>query len=112
MTSEEKSNKEEENNSDNEEESNPQSPENNETNSITNESTDKNKGKEKKFLGKKTERDGKKTNHDYCSSCLKKGKLLNCEDCERSYHMKCLKLEEKNITTNKKDNITKKRKIN
>ena len=97
MTSEEKSNKEEENNSDNEEESNPQSPENNETNSITNESTDKNKGKEKKFLGKKTERDGKKTNHDYCSSCLKKGKLLNCEDCERSYHMKCLKLEEKNI---------------
>ena len=102
MSSEEVSNKEEESNTEeekeeeDEKESNPKSKENNETNSITNESTERVK-KEKKFLGKKTEREGKKINHDYCSSCLKKGKLLLCEDCERAYHMKCLNLEEKNI---------------
>ena len=103
MSSEESSSQDQENDSDQEQVSNPKSPENNETNSVTNESTERVKNKDNKLLGKKTERDGKKTNHDYCSSCLKKGKLLLCEDCERSYHKKCLKLEEKDISTNKKE---------
>ena len=105
MSSEESSSQDQENNSDQENDSKPQ--ENNEANSVTNESTERIKGKDKdkdnKLLGKKTEREGKKTNNDYCSSCLKKGKLFYCEECEKGYHKKCLKLEDKEITNNKKD---------
>ena len=98
MSSKEKSKKSEDSNPDAGVGSDPSiSEEKPSNNNIINESNEKGKKKDKSLLGKKTERSGKKTNNDYCSSCLKKGNLLKCNECERSYHKKCLKSDEKDI---------------
>ena len=76
---------------------NQEKPENEETNSQTKESTKE----EPKILGKKTRRNGKKSNNDYCSICQKGGNLLLCDQCNRAFHIECLKLDKNNIPEGK-----------
>ena len=68
---------------------------NEESNSQTKESTKD----ETKLLGKKKKNDSKKVkiNNEYCAVCKLGGNLLLCDNCVRSYHIECLKINEEDI---------------
>ena len=54
-----------------------------------------------KFLGKKrkdtTKNIPKKENNSFCAVCKLGGNLLLCDNCVRSYHIECLKINEEDI---------------
>jgi hypothetical protein len=39
----------------------------------------------------------KKPNRDHCNNCKDGGDLLCCDNCPRSFHMKCLMVKESEI---------------
>ena len=57
--------------------------------------------KDSTLLGHKKERDSEeppqKINNEYCALCRNGGNLLLCDNCVRSFHLECLKLEEDDI---------------
>lgn len=69
---------------------------NEESNSQTKDSTKE----ETKLLGKKTKRIPEKIpkiNNEFCSICRNGGNLILCDDCIRSFHIECLKINEEDI---------------
>ena len=69
---------------------------NEESNSQTKDSTKE----ETKVLGKKTKREPEtntKINNEFCSICRNGGNLILCDDCVRSFHIECLKINEEDI---------------
>ena len=52
-----------------------------------------------KILGKKTKREENenKINNEFCSICRNGGELILCDDCIRSFHLECLKLNRDDI---------------
>ena len=70
---------------------------NDESNSQTKEST---KEEPSKMIGKKTKRIPDKIpkiNNEFCSICRLGGNLILCDDCVRSFHIECLKINEEDI---------------
>ena len=72
---------------------------NDETISQTKTSPSANKEKENITLNKKTKRpfSNKKENRELCAICRDGGELILCDNCPRSFHLKCLKLKEEDI---------------
>ena len=72
---------------------------NEESNSQTKDSTKE----DTKLLGKKSKRDQKKVkvNNEYCAVCKIGGNLLLCDNCVRSYHLECLKINEEDLPEGK-----------
>jgi hypothetical protein len=72
---------------------------NDETISQTKTSPSANKEKENITLNKKTKRpfSNKKENRELCAICRDGGELILCDNCPRSFHLKCLKLKDEDI---------------
>ena len=69
--------------------------------SKDNQDTEDTQTKDSTLLGQKREREteeqSQKVNNEYCALCRNGGNLLLCDNCVRSFHLECLKLEEDDI---------------
>ena len=66
-----------------------------------NQDTEDTQTKDSSLLGHKREHESEepsqKINNEYCALCRNGGNLLLCDNCVRSFHLECLKLEEDDI---------------